>query len=157
VFDDLGVVMAKITHEQFLEATNEDNKGFVQEIHDYLLENGCKAAFEEKANGYLASYKYGKPPRAFLNFLIKSHDTKARIYGENAGGYAEFLNSLPCEMVEQIEAASDCKPCSEKCSGGYRFQNLRKCRYSCFEFLMTDASRPYIKGFIEQELAQRKV
>jgi len=153
----------KITFEQFLEAVDTANKPFVQEIHGYLLDNACKVAFEEKKNGFLASYKYGKPPRAFLNFIFRKHGMLTRIYGEHVGGYPDFLNALPAEMVSSIENAGDCKrlvnnTCSPKCTG-YDFtigsEHFQKCRYNCFEFLMTNDSNPYIKSFIEHELCER--
>lgn len=153
----------KITFEQFITAVDTENKSFVQDLHDYLLENGCKVAFEEKKNGYLASYKYGKPPKAFLNFVFRKHGMLTRIYGERIDNYPDFLHTLPKEMVEHIEGAGDCKrivnnTCSLKCSG-YDFmigkERFQKCRYNCFEFLMTDESKPYIKAFVEHELKER--
>ena len=38
----------KISFEQFMEAVETDNKSFVQGLHSYLLDNGCKVTFEEK-------------------------------------------------------------------------------------------------------------
>ena len=153
----------KIIFEQFLETVDADNKPFVQEVHNYLLDSGCKVAFEEKKNGFLASYKYGKPPRALLNFIFRKHGMLTRVYGEHTGQYSDFLNTLPAEMVRSIEGAGDCKrlvnnTCSPKCTG-YDFkigsEHFQKCRYNCFEFLMTHDSNPYIKSFIEHELNVR--
>ena len=153
----------KITFEQFIEAVDTDNKPFVQDLHNYLLENGCKVAFEEKKSGYLASYKYGKPPKALLNFVFRKGGMLTRIYGERISGYPDFLNSLPTEMIEHLQKAGDCKrlvsnTCSPKCSG-YDFmiddEHFQKCRYNCFEFLLTEVSRQYIKTFVEQELKER--
>jgi len=153
----------KITFEQFIEAVDADNKPFVQQLHSYLLDSGCKVAFEEKKNGFLASYKYGKPPRAFLNFVFRKHGMLTRIYGEHVGQYPDFLNTLPAEMVKSIQSAGDCKrlvnnTCSPKCTG-YDFvigsEHFQKCRYNCFEFLMTSDSNPYIKSFVEHELNVR--
>ena len=153
----------KITFEQFIEAVDLDNKQFVQDLHNYLMENGCKVAFEEKKNGYLASYKYGKPPKAVLNFVFRKHGMLTRIYGERISGYPDFLDVLPEEMVQHIESAGDCKrlvdnTCSMKCAG-YDFMigeaHFQKCRYNCFEFLMTDDSKPSIRKFVEHELSGR--
>ena len=153
----------KITFQQFIETVDPDNKPFVQNLHDYLLENGCKVAFEEKKNGFLASYKYGKPIKTVLNFVFRKHGMLTRIYGEHIGNYPDFLNTLPDEMIQHIQGAGLCKrlvdnTCSPKCTG-YDFiigdQHFQKCRYNCFEFLMTDVSRPYIKTFVEHELKER--
>ena len=154
----------KINFEQFFEAVDADNKPFVQELHNYLLDNGCKVTFEEKKNGFLASYKHGKPPKALLNFVFRKQGMLTRIYGERIGGYPDFLNALPSEMVKSIESSGTCKRlvsngCSPKCIG-YDFmikgEHFQKCRYNCFEFLMTGDNNPYIKSFIEHELAERQ-
>lgn len=140
-----------------------DNKPFVQDLHSYLLESGCKVAFEEKKSGFLASYKHGKPPKAVLNFVFRKHGMLTRIYGERISDYPDFLNTLPSEMVQHIESAGGCKrlthnTCSTKCIG-YDFTigdaHFQKCRYNCFEFLMTDESRPFIRAFVEHELNAR--
>jgi hypothetical protein len=153
----------KISFEQFIEAVDTDNKPFVQDLHSYLMDNGCKATFEEKKSGYLASYKYGKPQRAVANLLFRKAGMLTRIYGERIGNYPDFLNTLPGVMVESIKDASICKKlvlneCSPKC-GGYDFsigsEHFQKCRYSCFEFIMTSESNPYIKSFVEHELTER--
>jgi len=153
----------KITYEQFIQAVDADNQSFVQDLHSYLLENGCKVTFEEKKSGYLASYKHGKPLRAVLNFIFRKNGMLTRIYGERISGYPDFLNTLPIEMVQSIEGAGICKrlvhnTCSPKCSG-YDFmirdEHFQKCRYSCFEFLMTSENNPYIKAFVEHEMRGR--
>ena len=153
----------KIIFEQFIEAVDAENKPFVEDLHNYLLENGCKVTFEEKKSGYLASYKYGKPPKAVLNFLFRKTGMLTRIYGERISGYPDFLNTLPTEMVQSIEKAGICKrlvhnTCSPKCTG-YDFTigdaHFQKCRYNCFEFLMANESNPYIKAFVEHELKGR--
>jgi hypothetical protein len=153
----------KIEFGQFLEAVDTDNTPFVRDLHNYLLDNGCKVSFEEKKSGFLASYKFGKPQRAILNFVFRKNGMLSRIYGERIGGYPDFLNTLPSIMVESVKNAGICKrlvhnTCSPKCIG-YDFtidnEHFQKCRYSCFEFLMTGESNPYIKSFVEHELKER--
>ena len=149
--------------EQFFEAVDAANKPFVQDLHNFLLDSGCKAAYEEKKSGFLASYKFGKPQRAVLNFIFRKKGMLTRIYGERICNYPDFLNTLPKEMVEPIESAGVCKrlvynTCSPKCVG-YDFvidgKHFQKCRYNCFEFLMTGESNPFIKEFVEHELRER--
>jgi len=153
----------KVTFEQFFQTVDADNQEFVQGLHNYLIDSGCKVTFEEKKNGYLASYKYGKPPKAFLNFVFRKNGMLTRIYGERISNYPDFLNTLPSEMVQHIEGAGECKrlvhnTCSPKCTG-YDFsigsEHFQKCRYNCFEFLMTSVSKPFIKAFVEHELKER--
>lgn len=157
------MAQTKITFEQFMETVDADNTPFVQNLHSYLIENGCKVTFEEKKSGYLASYKYGKPLKSVLNFVFRKEGMLTRIYGERINKYPDFLNTLPIEMVQHIQNAGICKrlvnnTCSPKCNG-YDFiiadEHFQKCRYNCFEFLMTEVSRPYIATFVENELKER--
>lgn len=153
----------KLGFEQFIEAVDTDNKPFVLELHNHLIASGCKAAFEEKKAGYVASYKIGKPQKALLNFVFKKNGLMCRVYGERIGSYPEFFDNLPKAMLGSIQKAGVCKRltengCNPKCIG-YDFmiggEHFQKCRYSCFEFLMTDESNPFIKTFALNEVAKR--
>jgi len=153
----------KISFEHFYDATDKDNRKFVLELHDYMLNNGCKGTFEEKKTGLLASYKHNK--KSVINVLLKSRGLIVRIYGEHLAGYRDFLNTLPEEMVKSIQKASKCKrlvfnTCSPKCTG-YDFiindEHFQNCRYNCFEFLVTDNSALFIKAFIDNEIKERKI
>ena len=155
----------KLGFEQFLEAADPGSQAFVLDLHNYLLDNGCKPTFEEKKTSFMASYKHTKSKKSVINLFIKKQGLLVRIYGENANSYLDFLNTLPPEMVEAVAGAPACRrlvhnTCSPKCSGydvvigSERFQ---KCRYGGFEFLVTDTSDPYIKSFIENEIKERVV
>ena len=50
----------KISFEQFMEGVNANYQGFAMNLHEYLLEKCCKAAFEEKKTGLFGSYKHTK-------------------------------------------------------------------------------------------------
>jgi len=152
-----------MTYQDFITAVNAGNLAFVQNLNDYLSSNGCKSVFEEKKTGLLGSYKHGKTKKALINLLVKKRGLLVRIYGENIGAYRDFLNTLPLQMVQEIDGAGTCKRlvnngCSPKCVGydfiidGKRFQ---KCRYNCFEFLVTDETASYIRAFVENELNAR--
>jgi len=154
----------KLSFDDFIQALNANDLAFAQDLHDYMLNNGCKATFEEKKTSLLASYKHTKTKKTIINVLIKKHGLLVRIYGENIANYHEFLNTLPEEMVKAIDNAGVCKRltsngCSPKCSG-YDFtikgQHFQKCRYNCFEFLVTNESSPYIKAFVENETQARR-
>ena len=153
----------KISFEQLLAAVEAVHRPFIQDLHNYLLINGCKVTIEEKKSGLLASYKYSKTKKSVANFLFRKKGMLVRIYGEHISGYPDFLQTLPTDMVQSIADAGICKrlvhnTCSPKCSG-YDFTigdaHFQKCRYNCFEFLVTDQSNPYIKSFIAHELSQR--
>ena len=154
-----------LSFEQFLDAVDADCRDFAHDLHNYMLDNGCKATFEEKKTSLLASYKHTKTKKSVINVLIKKQGLIVRIYGENISAYPDFLQTLPQEMVESIERAGVCRrlvhnTCSPKCTG-YDFTignaHFQKCRYNCFEFLVTQESSTYIKSFVERELDARTV
>ena len=154
----------KISFEQFLEVVDTYYRTFTQDLHSYLLDNGCKITINEKKSGFLASYKHGRTKRSVVNLLFRKKGMLVRIYGENAGKYVDFLNTLPSEMVQSIEKAGICKrlvhnTCSPKCLG-YDFtigsKHFQKCKYSCFEFLVSEESNFHIKSFVEHELRERE-
>ncbi|MCL2411513.1 MAG: hypothetical protein FWC97_07715 [Treponema sp.] len=157
------MAQAKLSFDDFIQGLDADNLAFAQNLHDYLLNNGCKVTFEEKKTSLLGSYKYTKTKRSIINLLLKKYGLVVRIYGENTNGYRDFLNTLPEEMVQPIESAGICKKlvhnaCSLKCTG-YDFTigkiRYQKCKYNCFEFLVTKKSKRYIKQFVENELNER--
>jgi len=154
--------MTKIDFEQFLAAAEDTQiAAYAQDLHDYMLKNNCKPTFEEKKTGLLGSYKFNK--KTVINVLLKKKGLLVRIYGENIGTYSNFLNTLTDEMTQSIKDAGVCKrlahgTCSPKCSG-YDFtinaEHFQKCRYNCFEFLVTEESGSRIREFVEKELTAR--
>jgi len=154
--------MTKIDFEQFLAATEDtETAAYAQDLHDYMLKNGCKPTFEEKKTGLLGSYKFNK--KSVINVLLKKKGLVVRIYGENIGTYSDFLNRLTEEMVQSVKGAGICKrlvsnTCSPKCAG-YDFtidgEHFQKCRYNCFEFLVTKQSGSCIRTFVENEMTAR--
>jgi len=154
----------KITFAQFIETVDTGDQAFVKDLHNYLIEQGCKEAYEEKKSGMLASFKQGKPPKAIANFVFRKQGMLVRIYGGCADRYPDFLSTLPDTMTQSIRDAGICKrlvhnTCSTKCTG-YDFmigdEHFQKCRYNCFEFLVTNENNPFIRAFIEHELNARE-
>jgi len=157
------MAQTKLSFDDFIQRLNVDDLGFVTDLHEYMLNNGCKATFEEKKTSLLGSYKHTKTKKSVINVLLKKQGLLVRIYGENIAEYRDFLNTLPTEMVQSIENAGACARlvsggCSPKCSG-YDFtindQHFQKCRYNCFEFLVNGECNPYIRTFVENELNAR--
>jgi len=155
----------KITYEQFLEPVDRSRHEFLQNLHEYMLNNGCKATFEEKKSGLLGSYKHTKTKKSVINVLFRKKGLIVRIYGENISKYPDFLNTLTKDMIESIESAGVCKrlvhnTCSPKCTG-YDFvigdEHFQKCRYNCFEFLVTNENETCIKAFVENEIKERAI
>ena len=155
---------AKIIFEQFIEEVDINYVEYLQDLNEYLLNNGCKASFESKKSGLLGSYKHVKSKKVAVNLLLKKHGLRIRIYGENAGQYLDFLNTLPEDMVELIAKASDCKrlidnTCSPKCNGYdvvIRKTHFQKCRYGGFEFPVTEQNSSIIRTFVENEIEKRE-
>ena len=155
----------KFSIEQFLAVVDASYKPFVQDLHNYLIDGGCKATVEEKKSGFFASYKHTKSKKSIVNLLFRKAGLFVRIYGENASKYLDFLNTLPGEMVQSIEESTACKKlidpdsCSPTCPTGYDFtigsKHFKVCRYSGFVFLVTNKSNPYIKSFVENEMKER--
>jgi hypothetical protein len=153
----------KLDFEDFIRVLKASELAFTKDLHSYMLSNGCKATFEEKKTGLLGSYKHTKSKKAVINLLLKKQGLLVRIYGENIGEYIDFLDSLPLEMVQSIDDAAICKrlvhnTCSPKCTG-YDFvignKHFQKCRYGCFEFIVTNKSKKYIKSFVDNETKAR--
>ena len=153
----------KLAFEDFIQGLSMDDLAFAQDLHEYILNNGCKATFEEKKTGKLSSHKHTKTKKSVINLLARKHGLLVRIYGENIGKYSDFISTLPTEMVESINKSGDCgrlvhNKCSTKCTG-YDFtvgdKHFQKCRYNCFEFLVTSTSHSFIRTFVENELTAR--
>jgi len=143
---------SKLTFDDFITNLNTTNLAFVLGLNEFMINHGCKATFEEKKTSILASYKHTKTKKSVINLLIKKQGLLVRIYGENISTYHDFLQTIPAEMVQAIDASGICKRlvsngCSPKCIG-YDFTiegtHYQKCRYNCFEFLVTEESASYI-------------
>ena len=157
------MVVEKISVEQLLATVDVIYQPFVRDLHSYLMESGCKASFELKKSGPLASYKLGKPIRAVVNFGFRKEGMFVRIYAEHLNKYEAFLNTLPEQMAKGIAESSTCRrlahgTCSPKCAG-YEFElhgeHFQKCRYSCFELFLSEEGNPFIKTFVENEINAR--
>jgi len=151
-----------ITFEQFLNDIQPDLHGFVQDLHDFLTENSCRASFEVKKTGLFGGYKHTKTKKSVANILCKKHALLVRIYGSHTSGYSDFLGTLPDEMVESIRKASPCKKLIDKscklvCTG-YDFtiggEHFQKCIYNCFAFEVTKESKSFIQAFVEHEIKE---
>jgi len=153
-----------MTFEDFLIDVDPKYLGFVRENHDDLIGKGCTLKMATAKNGYVVSYYYGKKKRVLVNFVFRSGELVARIYGGNVDQYIGVLDTLPEDMKKIVIKAPKCKrfedppKCSPKCIG-YTFtfngEHHQKCRYSCFLFKVTDESIPVIKDMTEKELSCR--
>ena len=155
----------EIKFEDFLLNVNPANLDFVNEIHEYLLENGCSYKIEAAKNGHVLSYTLPKTKKVLINYVFRKNGMIVRIYGDNIGKYTDILNTLPEGMVKAIEKAPICKrlidpaKCNSRCPMGYVFEldgkEYKNCRYSSFMFEMKDENFAAIRDFIERELKER--
>jgi len=153
-----------MTFEDFLIDVDPKYLGFVREVNDDLIQKGCTLKMATAKSGYVVSYYYGKKKRVLINFVFRSGELVARIYGGNVDKYLDLLDSMPEDMKKLIKKAPKCKrfeeppKCSPKCIG-YAFpldgDHHQKCRYNCFLFKVSDESVPFIKEMIAKELAFR--
>jgi len=151
--------------EDFLLTVDPKYQSFAQQTHEQMLQDGCALKMASAKSGYVVSYQHGKKKRVVMNFVFRKGGLVARIYGDNAGEYASFLESLPESMHKAIEKAPPCKRfedpprCSANCIG-YVFplngKQHQKCRYNCFMFPVTEESIPHIKALAGKELEMRK-
>jgi len=161
------VAKEKYTFGQFLETVDNNYKDFTEKTNANLLSNGYISKIESKANGYFVSYSHQKSKRSLLNFLFRKSGLICRIYPENVDRHHEIVHSLPDKMVQEINKAAKCKrflnpdDCWDKCLGGYDFNikdtNYKRCRYSCFQFLVTDESMSYIDDMVRKEIECRNI
>lgn len=150
----------KLSYEDFISCIEGSNKDFVNELHNYLTENGCKIEVKEAKSGHMVSYIYNK--KTVINYVFRKSGLIVRIYANHVNEYMEFLETLPECMTVAIQKAPVCRrlinpnDCNSKCAMGYDFnlkgERYKKCRISAFMFVINDISAPFIKTFITNEL-----
>lgn len=155
----------ELSFEDFLKDVSPIYQEFVQQAHDYMLQNGCKLKLQLAKNGYVVSYSHEKSKRAIINFVFRKSGLVTRIYGDCVNRYTDFMETLPDKMIMSIEKAPVCKrlinplDCNPKCRTGYEFtvkgSLYQKCRYNCFMFEVNDESIPFIRTFLENEIRER--
>lgn len=155
----------ELKYEDFLNDVNPMYVEAVNDINDYLLQNGCKAKIELAKNGYLVSYSHAKSKKVIVNFVFRKNGLIIRIYGDFVGKYIDFMETLPDQMIISIDKSPACKrlidptKCNSRCSMGYDFSikgnRYQKCRYNCFMFEVNEESIPYIKVFLKNEIEKR--
>ena len=151
----------KLEFDDLLQAVDPQDIAFVEEMHRTFLAGGCKLELKEAKSGYVASYLLNK--KTVANYVFRKKGMLIRIYAQHIPQYMEFLDALPPNMTGAIEKAPVCKrlvnpnDCNPKCQMGYDFlmggQRRQKCRYSAFQFPITDENKPFLKDFIQRELA----
>lgn len=150
----------KIEFEEFLASVSEQNQEFVKELHNQLMESGCKIEIKSAKSGYMVSYLYHK--KTIANYVFRKKGMIARIYGVHVNEYEEVLETLPDELIRAIHAAPICKrladpdACNPKCAKGFEFwlrgEHYQKCRNSAFMFLVCPQNNPSIRLLLLKEV-----
>ena len=151
--------------ESFLREVDYAHRGFIEQLNEMLIQNGCSLKVSTAKNGYLVSYS-DSSKKVILNFVFRKIGLIVRIYGDCLNEYLSFLSSLPDSMDKIIKKAPDCKrlldlkDCNPKCRMGYSFVlegvHFQKCRYNCFMLHVNGENNPFIQTFLENELESRR-
>lgn len=154
----------KAEFKDVLVSTAEENREFVKELHEKLMELGCKLDIKSARSGYVVSYSFEK--KSVFNYVFRKKGMIARIYGTHVEQYSEILDTMPDEMAQAVLAAPPCKrmidpdSCNPKCSMGYDFwmkgEHCQKCRSSAFMFLVCPQHNPYIRTLLLREVEARQ-
>ena len=149
----------------FLLDVHDDYKDFVTTVNEMLEKNNYKIKIESKASGFLVSYSHVKTKKSILNFAFRKQGLFTRIYGTHCNNYADLLNRLPQNMVDQIDKSGNCsrmldpQACNSRCAMGYDFyirdKHYQKCRIVCFFLHVNHESIPYLLEIIEREQQER--
>lgn len=149
----------------FLARVDSKNQEFVKELNDYLIQNNCKCEIKSAKSGPVVSYVFCDTKKTLATFIFRKSGVKLRIYPENLGKYADFLNGLPEKMKKDIRKSSVCKrlinpdDCNPKCVMGYSFsldeESFEKCRYMAFMPALNEENNVFIRQFLEKELEAR--
>lgn len=150
----------KIEFQDFIVSVPIENQDFVKELHNKLMELGCKIEIKTAKSGYMVSYLYHK--KTVANYVFRKKGMLVRIYGVHVNEYEKFLETLPGEMISAIQKAPICKrladptACNPRCSKGYDFwlkgEHYQKCRNSAFMFLVCPQNNPFIQSFLLSEV-----
>ena len=146
----------------FMETVDGKFRNFVNQIPEYLTENGCQCDIKLQKSGYMVSYVLNSSKRTLATFVSRKTGRKLRIYPEHIQRYQNFLDTLPEKAKKEIKKASVCKrlvnpnDCNPNCRMGYIFTldgaQYQKCRYMAFQLTLSEENNPYIKQFLEEEL-----
>lgn len=149
----------------FLETVNPQQHSFVIEIHDYLVEHGCKQIIKEAKSGYVVSYVACNTKHTVATFVMRKSGLMIRIFADHIQTYQNIVESFPQKLKEKIKKASDCKrllnpeDCNPKCKQGYTFdilqQQVQKCRFMAFMFNLSEENNPFIKQLLVNELSSQ--
>ena len=75
----------KIEFQDFIATVPAENQDFVKELHDKLMDYGCKIEIKTAKSGYMVSYTYNK--KTVANYVFRKKGMLVRIYGVHVNDY----------------------------------------------------------------------
>ena len=166
--------MSQVTHQSedyldfldFLKQVDEKSSDFVTEVHQFLLEKGCKFKISStKAYPFQVAYTMSNGGKGILNFWLRKKGLKVRITVVDENKHADILNRLPEAMVNQIDKKNVCREvcgkgrCYDNCTGAFDFHirgiHYQRCLYDCFQFDVDTESIPFFMELLENEFEAR--
>jgi len=149
----------------FLGEVHDECMGFVMDIHQRLIQMGCKVKISStKAYPYQLAYTMPNSRKGILNFYLRKKGLRVRITIVDPEKHADVLNGLPESMVSQIHKKNVCRKLIEGCNcldscTGFDFYigeiHHQRCRFDCFKFDVDAESMPFLLALLERELQAR--
>jgi len=150
----------------FLEQVDPNSKQFVTDVHQSLMQKGCKVKITQtKAYPFQVAYTMPNSRKGILNFWLRKKGLKVRITVVHLDKHTDLLNRLPEAMISQIDKKETCREFSEKgkcydnCTGAFDFHigenHYQKCLYDCFQFDVEPESIPFFIELFETEFEAR--
>ena len=149
----------------FLEEVSNEYRRFVTEVHEKLLQKGCKVKISStKKYPFQVAYTMPKSRKGILNFYLRKKGLEVRITIVDPEKHSDVLTRLPEVMVSQIDKKGICRKCEglkclDSCTG-FDFYigeiHYQRCRFDCFQFDVDTESIPFYFELLESELRERQ-
>jgi len=151
---------------EFLKQVDEHHVDFATEVHQSLLEKGCKFKLSStKAFPFQVAYTMPNSRKGILNFWLRKKGLQVRITVVDVKKHADVLNRLPEVMANQIAKKNVCREvegqgkCYDNCVGAFDFHirgtHYQKCLFDCFRFAVDEESIPFFWELLDQEFNGR--
>jgi len=159
---------AKYQLDDFLALVDNYYKDYVVQVHELMMQEGYKLKIQTtKQYGLHVAYRQPKVKSVtgiIAHLLIQNDKLMVRINASNHAKYPDVLNSLPENILSQMDKADDCKKFidPQKCwtgCGGYDIRignrHYQKCLINCFLLAVDNDCFPFLLKIIESEARER--
>jgi len=155
---------------RMLEWVREENLDKIAQFHNIFTQEGLSLNIKSnKTTPFILNYTNKR--KGVFSLYLKEKGLTGILKAHNVADYGDVFTELPNEMIENIQNSPMCKNlarktedekgCGWKDCFGYDFNiedvNLQICRYSCFQFEVTDETTAHLEKLALCELTlQRK-